>query len=194
MGPYEVLPLGNRFVLVLMDYVSKWPEIKVVKDCCSTCIVKFLENVFMREGFPQFLVSDDGTQFVSEEFESFLNLCGIKHLKSSLYYPETNGLMERMNRVVGECIKWAVNGKHDVLKSLESMLWFYRTTPHSSTKVPPFELLRGRKASTSFRPAWMSKWLVSETNVESLMEIVKSNLDVVQSKQNTWLDLKKKRH
>lgn len=130
-----------------------------MREVSSRTVVEFLNDVFLKEGFPEFLVTDSGSQFVASEVENFLHTCGIKHLKSSLYHPQTNDLVERMNRVLGECIQWALSNKCVVANSVRSMLWFYHTTPHSTTGVSPFELLHGRRAATAFCLGWMSKWI-----------------------------------
>ena len=188
MGPYQCLPGGAKYVVVMIDYGSKWPELKLVREVNTKVIIEFMREIFLREGFPEEIVSDNGAQFVSHEFQDFIQGCGCKHFKSSLYHPQANELVERMNRVVGECIKWAVAGNHDIVRSLRTMLWFYRTTPHSSTKISPFELLRGRKAGTRYRPVWMGKWLKMCSNVEQLMEIARMNVSEAQVKQKRNFD------
>ena len=188
LGPYQCLPGGARYIIVMIDYCSKWPEIKLVREVNTRTVIDFMREIFLREGFPEELVSDNGTQFVSREFQDFMQGSGYKHIKSSLYHPQGNGLVERMNRVIGECIRWSTAGNHDVVRSLRTMLWFYRTTPHSSTKISPFELLRGRKAGTRYRPVWMGKWLKMCLNVEKLMEIVRVNVGEAQVKQKQNFD------
>lgn len=125
VGPFHALDSSSKFALVLMDYYSKWPEIKFVREVIARTVVEFLSDVFLKEGFPEFLVTENVTQFVSSEVEKYLHTCGITHLKSSLFHPQTNGLVERMNRVLGECIRWALSNKCVVSNSVRSMLWFY---------------------------------------------------------------------
>ena len=82
MGPYDSLPSGARYIIVLMDYTSRWPELKLVRDPTYFTLIEFLREIFLREGFPESIISDNGTQFVSQEFTSYVKSCGIKHLKA----------------------------------------------------------------------------------------------------------------
>lgn len=159
-----------------------------MREVIARTVVEFLSDVFLKEGFPEFLVTEIVTQFVSSEVEKYLHTCGITHLKSSLFHPQTNGLVERMNRVLGECIRWALSKKCVVSNSVRSMLWFYRTTPYSTTGVLPFELLRGRRASTTVCPAWMSKW-IKGTQLSD--ESVGWQVKLTQDKQKLYFDSKK---
>lgn len=189
VGPFHGLDSSSKFALVLMDYYSKWPEIKFVHEVTSRSVIEFLREIFMKEGFPETIVTDNGTQFTALEVEEFLQNSGVKHCKSSLYHPQTNGLVERMNKVLGECIQWALAGKHVVVNAVRSMLWFYRTTPHSSTGVTPFQLLRGRRAATLFCPSWMSRWVKGEVWSDA---VIRKKVEVVQSKQKSHFDSSKR--
>ncbi len=64
-----------------------------------------LDSIFAREGLPNEIVSNNGTQFVSAEFESYLSKRGIKHIRTSLYHPQANGLIERFNRVLKQTLQ-----------------------------------------------------------------------------------------
>lgn len=91
VGLLNNAPQGCRFAITLTDYYSKWPEIAFAPDVTSATIIKFLSATFSREGKPLELVTDNGSQFVSAEFEAFLTERDIKHYCSSVYYPQANG-------------------------------------------------------------------------------------------------------
>ena len=91
VGPFDKAPIDCRFAITLIDYHSKWPELTFVPHVTSRTVIQFLSAVFSREGDPKELVSDNGSQFVSREFETFLCDRGIVHRKSSVYYPRANG-------------------------------------------------------------------------------------------------------
>ena len=114
VGPFERAPLDCRFAITLIDYYSKWPEIAFVSQVTSHTVTVFLSTVFSREGNPKELVSDNGSQFVSQEFEAFLQDRGILHRKSSVYYPRANGEIERWNRSLKDSLQTA---------SLEGKQW-----------------------------------------------------------------------
>ena len=164
VGPIAVLPYHQRFVISLVDYTSKWLEIRLVAHPDSNNVIKFLTDVFAREGLPCELVTDNGVQFVSLEMESFLRNMGIKHKRCSLYHPQGNGMVERMNRMIMECVRGAALSKLDVENSIRAMLRAHRNTPNGCTGLTPFSALRGRKAIDRLCPAWLKKFAVRKSN------------------------------
>lgn len=109
IGPFSILPHQHAFGIVMMDYYSKWPEIKMVKDVTSDAIIQFLDD-FCREGIPQELVTDNGPQFTSRPFENYPVKCGTTHKRIAVCHPQANGQIERFNRVVKEAIQLAIKG------------------------------------------------------------------------------------
>eukprot|EP00731_Ephydatia_muelleri_P012306 Em0006g1200a len=89
-GPF----MGKQFI-VLVDAHSKWLEVSVVSSCSSQQAIKFLRHVFSTHRLPEVLVSDNGSAFVSEEFQMFVKRSGIRHITSAPYHPASNGLAER---------------------------------------------------------------------------------------------------
>ena len=90
-----------------MDYYSKWPEIAFTTDATSHSVISMLDSIFAREGLPDEIITDNGSQFVSTEFETYLSQRGIKHIRTSLYHPQANGLVERFNRVLKQTLQIA---------------------------------------------------------------------------------------
>ena len=80
--------------LVVIDAHSKWIEVVPVSAATSKITIQKLREIFTIHGLPQFLVSDNGSVFVSEDFELFLSLNGVQHIKTAPYLP-SNGLAER---------------------------------------------------------------------------------------------------
>ena len=91
-------PADGKFILTYTDYYSSYPEAYILKEITSREVIKALTDIFARFGFPEELVSDNGKQFISEEFEAFLKLCGIRHIRVSPYYVRSNGKLERFHR------------------------------------------------------------------------------------------------
>ena len=90
-----------------MDYYSKWPEVAFMSDVTSATVIAFLSTIFSREGNPLELVTDNGSSFVSAESEAYLAARDIAHCRSSIYYPQSNGEVERWNRVFKDCLQTA---------------------------------------------------------------------------------------
>ncbi|XP_033124167.1 uncharacterized protein K02A2.6-like [Anneissia japonica] len=99
-GPFEKASQAYRYAIVLIDYYSKWPEIAFTRAITTDSVCTMLNSIFAREGLPDEIVSDNGKQFTSTEFETYLEARGIRHIRTSLYHPQANGLVERFNRVL----------------------------------------------------------------------------------------------
>ena len=110
--------------------------------------ITVLRQVFAAYGLPDCLVSDNGLQFVSEEFRSFLRVNGIKHLQSAPYHPATNGAAERFVQTLKRAIVMGRKDSRSDKHKLASFLLKYRSTPHDSTGVAPSELFLGRSLKT----------------------------------------------
>ena len=107
-----------------------------------------LRDIFSRHGLPEILVSDNGPQFTSREFEKFCVNNGIVHRTSAAYKPSTNGQAERVVQILKSAIKQAQLTHTDVSAKIAKFLLVYRNTPHSTTGEPPSLLLMGRRLRT----------------------------------------------
>ena len=136
-------PFQNKLFLVVVDAHSKWVEAKVVSSTSSAAAINNLRTLFAQFGLPELIVSDNGPAFTSQEFKYFMRKNGIKHTKSAPYHPSTNGLAERAVQVVKQGLKKYKEGTME--ERLAKVLFAYRITPHSTTGVPPAELLLGQK-------------------------------------------------
>ena len=111
-------------------------------------LLHFYKQFFAREGSCQEIISDNGPQFRSWKFSDYLKTENIKHLKSSLYHPQTNGEVERFNRTLKNAIQLAIIQSANIPQAITQFLHVYRSTPHAVTGVSPSELLHGRKMRT----------------------------------------------
>ena len=78
------------YLLVLIDFYSRRAEVMCVADVATRNVVRFLEEIFKKESYPNSILTDNGPQFVSEEFKKYLQDRGIIHKRSSIYHPKTN--------------------------------------------------------------------------------------------------------
>ena len=126
----------------MYDAYTRWPEVtKMNKDTTSTATIRALREIFSRNGLPHVIVSDNGTNFTSKEFESFLANNNIKHLKTGTYHPKSNGCCERFVGTFKAAMKKMYENCSDVDKNLANFLIHYRITPHSATGISPAEAL-----------------------------------------------------
>ena len=118
--------------LVLVDAFSKWPEGKVVSSTATQKTINVLSEIFATHGFPRVLVSDNGPQFTSAEFEELLRENDIIHYKSPPYHPASNGSTQNMVKNVKHHLKKDLPAsKVNISHSVSTFLGTYRNIPHS---------------------------------------------------------------
>ncbi|KAL3125240.1 hypothetical protein niasHT_005846 [Heterodera trifolii] len=132
--------------LILIDSFSKWPEVYRMDRISTAATLQVLRSIVYRLGFPEEIVSDNGTQFHAAEFKEFCDEFGIKHTFTPPYHPQSNGQAERFvdtfKRAMKKCAK---DGKFWA----EKMLLAYRTTPNSAlNRLSPDQLFFGRRLRT----------------------------------------------
>ncbi|KAG6923095.1 hypothetical protein G0U57_021612 [Chelydra serpentina] len=134
-------PEGNMF-LVVVDVHSKCPEGSIMQSTISESTIQKLWGLFSHFGLPEQLMSDNGPQFVSQEFPNFMKVNGIHHITSAPYHPSTNELAERFVQTMKQAMKSA-RGQLSIQKHLDTFLLSYRNTPHGLTKASPAFLMMG---------------------------------------------------
>jgi len=97
MGPFPVSS-GNKYILVAIDYVSKWVEAQALPTNDARVVIKFLKKLFTRFGTPRALISDRGTHFCNTLMEKVLARYGVTHRLSTAYHPQISGQVENANR------------------------------------------------------------------------------------------------
>ena len=127
-------PILGKNILITVDAHSKWIEAVCTPSTSSNSVIEELCTAFTKFGLPEMIVTDNGTGFVSEEFESFLRSNGIKHTASAQYHPASNGPAERAVQMFKRGL-----GIHEHTSSQSPIL-----VSHHSTGVSPAELLIGR--------------------------------------------------
>ncbi|XP_057732944.1 uncharacterized protein LOC130948256 [Arachis stenosperma] len=145
LGPFPVGPGQVKYLIVAIDYYTKWIEAEPLASISSSNCRKFMwRQVVTRFGIPEVVISDNGTQFTDKKFMKFLNGLGIKQRFSSVEHPQTNGQVESANKVILSGLKKRLDNKKGAwADELASVLWSYRTTEQSSTKETPFRLTYG---------------------------------------------------
>jgi len=124
---------------ILVDAYSKWLEVIPMSSATSNATMEVLSSVFAMHGLPKFLVTDNGPQFISTDFRSFLENNGIRHLRSPPYHPSTNGLAERAVQTFKNVM--AKNRVGSIHNRVSCFLFNYHRTLRSTTGQTPAELL-----------------------------------------------------
>ncbi|XP_058817303.1 uncharacterized protein K02A2.6-like [Topomyia yanbarensis] len=122
-------PIKGQYYLILVDSFSKWPEVIQTKDITSVATLRMLRGVFARFGAPETLVTDNGTQFTSEQLEKFCHDNAILHLKTAPFHPQSNGLAERFVDTFKRALRKISAKGGTVDEAIDTFLLCYRSTP-----------------------------------------------------------------
>lgn len=145
-------PIDDYFFLLIVDAYSKWPEIFATKTTTAAATIKFIEETFSRFGNPEVIVSDNGTQFVSNQFQNFCKSLGINHIKTAPYHPQSNGQAERFVDTFKRGLEKIKYGGYNtnLNQNIQTFLSAYRSTPNKTiNSMSPSEMLIGRKMRTT---------------------------------------------
>jgi len=136
---------GNRHIITAIDYATRWVVAKAVKSMDTATVVNFLYNdILMNYGCPFEIVSDRGKSFLANALIEFENIQRIKHLSSTPYHPQTNGMIERMHAMIGHSISTLSNSQPCRWDEyLPETIFAIRVRTHAVTKLSPFYLLYG---------------------------------------------------
>ncbi|RUS91501.1 hypothetical protein EGW08_000722 [Elysia chlorotica] len=136
---------GHPYILTLVDYATRYPEATALKKIDTPTVAEALVDMFSRLGIPEEILSDLGTQFVSECMEEVNRLLSIRHLTTTPYHPMCNGLVERFNGTLKTMLKkLCAEQPRQWHRFINALLFAYREVPQESTGFSPFELLYGR--------------------------------------------------
>ena len=133
--------MGQMFLLII-DAHSKWMDIHCLNSATSSMTIEKLRTTFASHGLPEIVVTDNGSNFMSSEFKSFLQKNAIRHITSAPYHPSSNGLVERAVRTFKQGMKKQINST--VETKLNRFLLSYRITPQSTTGESSAQLRWGR--------------------------------------------------
>jgi transposase InsO family protein len=138
---------GHQYILVIMDYFTRWVEAIPMKSVTSKDVVNFFkEHVIHRFGIPQTITTDGGSVFISEEFRKFAADVGIKLIRSSSYYAQANRQAEASNQSLIKLIKRKINEHPRRWHKVSSKaLWAHRISCHGATKTSPYHLVYGQE-------------------------------------------------
>ncbi|XP_022852629.1 uncharacterized protein LOC111374214 [Olea europaea var. sylvestris] len=124
MGPFPP-SYSNQYILVAVDYISKWVEAIALPTNDTKVVIEFLKKyIFTRYGTPRAIISDGGKHFINLQLVQLLNKYGVKHKVATPYHPQTNGQVEVLNRQLKRILEVTVNSsRKDWSKKLDDALW-----------------------------------------------------------------------
>ena len=187
IGPLPRSRSGNRYVLVVCDYGTKYPEAVPLKSIDAEAVAEELMVIFSRVGIPQEMLTDQGSNFQAQLLRELYRLLHIDALRTSPYHPQSDGLVERFNQTLkGMLRKAACQEGKDWDSLIPFLLFAYREVPQESTGFSPFELLYGRDVRGPLdilKEAWSSDKR-SNLNVISYVLMMRDRLESMATEAN----------
>ena len=132
VGPLNISTSGNKYIIVAIDYFSKYCEAIAIPDFTALTTANFIfNNIICRFGSPQMIITDQGVNFEAELTKELCKLCGIVKIRSTSYHPEGNGMVERMNKTLKQILRiYTINNENNWDKNLQQVLNTYNNTIH----------------------------------------------------------------
>ena len=147
LGPLPETERGNKFVLVLSDYFTKWTEAYAIKNQEAVTIARVLiDNFVVRFGVPKCILTDQGKNFESTLFKEVCRILGIHKTRTTAYHPQTDGQVEKFNNTVACMLSAYVNKRQtDRDIHLPIVLMAYRSCVQETTKFTPNMMMLGHE-------------------------------------------------
>ena len=186
MGPFPKAVGNKKYLLVCIDYFTKWVEAEPLANIGDVVVKRFIwKNLVTQFGVPYALISDNGLQFDRKAFRKYCSNLGIKNRYSTPTYPQGNGQAEAVNKVIMNELKKRLDDvKGKWIEELPHVLWTYRTTPRKSTEKTHFSMMYWVEAIIPLEngfPMMRTSTFISDGNDE----LLKKSLDLVEERRES---------
>nr|GEW26895.1 reverse transcriptase domain-containing protein [Tanacetum cinerariifolium] len=166
MGPF-LNSKRNKYILVAVDYLSKWVEAKALPTNDARVVVKFLKSLFSWFGTPKAIISDRGTHFYNDQFAKVMSKYGVTHRLSTAYHPQTSGQVEVTNRGLNRILKRTVRENRTLwTEKIDDALWAFRTAFKTLISCTPYRLVYGKSCHLPIELEHKSYWAPKHANFD----------------------------
>ncbi|GJY31388.1 reverse transcriptase domain-containing protein, partial [Tanacetum coccineum] len=166
MGPFPS-SRGNKYILIVVDYLSKWVEAKALPENDARVVVKFLKSLFARFETPRAIISDRRTHFCNDQFAKVMSKYGVTHRLATAYHPQTSGQVEVSNRGLKRILERTVGeNRASWSDKLDEALWAFRTAFKTPIGCTPYKLVYGKSCHLPIELEHKAYWALKHANFD----------------------------
>ncbi|XP_032689886.1 uncharacterized protein LOC116853116 [Odontomachus brunneus] len=198
MGPLPTTSSGNSYILTIQDLLTKYSLAIPLKQATAIDIAEaFVNNFICTYGTPRIILTDQGSHFINSLMKAISKKFKIKQCRTTAYYPQSNGSVERSHHVLWEYLKQYTNQKEEWDEFITLAMFSYNTSVHESTNYTPHELVFGKIARTpSDNPPLennindtYNEYLINLFNrIRTTQEIARNNLKISKVRSKLYYD------